>query len=79
MCGVPPRLAPCSESMCGVPPSLYTLFLCGVPTNLVLCLEHFGYVQLARYSQAQLVSSSVALLAELVFSFIKQRKCEFLK
>ena len=27
----PSLLAPCSENMCGVPPSLYILFLCGVP------------------------------------------------
>ena len=86
MCGVPPPLlAPCSENMCGVPPSRYTLFLCGVPpSNLVLCLEHFGSVldseqnwesdkfQLARWNQAQLVSSIVALLAELVLIFCWQ-------
>ena len=52
------------------------------PQNLVLCLEHFGSVldfkqnwesgkfQLARWSKAQRLSSSVALLAELVLNLV---------
>ena len=81
MCGVPPPTGPLFVKYVLCPPSPYTLFLCGVPPPLVLCLEHFGSVldsehnwesgkfQLARWSQAQLLSSSVAPLAELVFLY----------
>ena len=79
MCGVPPLLAPCSENMCGVPPpSIHFFVRCpppcfsSVPWTLGSVLDfeqnwESGKFQLARWSQAQLVSSSVALLAELVY------------
>ena len=75
VCAVSPSpIGTLFRNMCGVPTSQYTLFLCCVPPSL----EQFGSAldseqnwesckfQVARWSQAQLVSSSVALLAELV-------------
>ena len=62
---------------------VYTFSVRCPPPNLVLFLEHFGSVldfeqnwksgkfQLARWSEAQLVSSSVALLTELVLAILK--------
>ena len=75
MCGVPPTIGTLFRKYVRCPPlPVYTFFVRCPPPNLVLCLEHFGSVldseqnwesgkfQLARWSEAQLVSSSVALL-----------------
>ena len=73
------------KKICAVspPPGIHFFCVVSPPPNLVLCLEHFssvldfeqnwesGKFQLERWSQAQLVSSSVALLAELVLTFAK--------
>ena len=65
------------------PPVIHFSVRCLPPSNLVLCPEPFGSVldfeqnwesgkfQLARWSEAQLVPSSVALLAELVLAILK--------
>ena len=68
MCGVLPVLGPCSENMCGVPTSRYTLFLCSVPPQFD-SVPWTTWLCLARWSQAQLVSLSVALLAEYFLSY----------
>ena len=74
----PPYWQPVQKICAVSPPPGIHFFFAVSPHNLFLRLEQFGFVldskenwesgnfQLARCSQAQLVSSSVALLAELV-------------
>ena len=84
-----PQLFPASRKYVRCPPYQYMFFCVPPPSkkNVVLCLCHFGSVlnseqkwesdkfKLARWSQVQLVYSSVALLAELV-SLIKPQALE---
>ena len=80
----PPSIGTLFRKYVRCPPlPVYTFSVRCPPLNLVLCLEDFGSVleseenwksgkfQLARWSQAQLVSSSVALLAELVLEYVR--------